>query len=488
MLAQRTKSIKHIDDPYGMKPALSSFRQQCIHASGRAIFNREEDRELSVNVTMPKMGMTMKEGKVSKWYKNEGESVGKGEDLFEVETEKITNKIESPDSGVFFQIVLPAGETVPVGTILAVIAQAGEQPERIEGIQVGEVEEVPGEAGRPQAAAVQVEPQEKKRILSTPSARRLAKELGVDLSLVTGSGPQGKIKEADVLKFHEEGPPAPKITPLAAEIAKQEGLDISTITGTGENGKITKEDVEQALAASKAVPEGPPAEARVIPFEGMRKVIADNMQASLQNAAQLTTFTEVDVTEMVRFRDMMRAEFARDDAVKISYNDIIVMATAHALMRHPIMNSTLVGEEILLHDTVNMGIAVALPEGLIVPKLRHAETKSLLEIAKEVRELARKAREGALAVEEVMDGTFTISNVSMLGMDGFTPVLNPPETGILGVGRVIQKPAVFNGEIAIRQMMTLSLTFDHRVVDGAPAMTFLRDLARYLAQPMLLLA
>ena len=443
---------------------------------------------MSVNVTMPKMGMTMKEGKVSKWYKKEGDSVEKGEDLVEVETEKITNKIESPGSGLVFQIVVPVGESVPVGTILAVIAQAGEQPERIEGIQVGEVEKVQGAAGSFQAAETKTEPQEKKRIMSTPSARRLAKELGVDLSLVTGSGPQGKIKEADVVKFHEEGPPAPKITPLAAEIARQEGLDISTIAGTGEGGKITKEDVERALAASKAAPQAPPSEVRVIPLAGMRKTIADNMHASLQTAAQLTAFTEVDVTEMVRFRDMMRAEFARNDTVKISYNDIIVMATARALMRHPIMNSTLVGEEILLHDTVNLGIAVALPEGLIVPKLRNAEKKSLLEVAKEVRALAQKAREGALAVEEVTDGTFTISNVSMLGMDGFTPVLNPPETGILGIGRVIQKPAVFNGEIAIRHMMTLSLTFDHRVVDGAPAMTFLRDLARYLAQPMLILA
>ncbi|MDJ0668174.1 MAG: dihydrolipoamide acetyltransferase family protein, partial [Desulfobacterales bacterium] len=429
---------------------------------------------MSVNVTMPKMGMTMKEGKVSKWYKKEGDSVEKGEDLVEVETEKITNKIESPGSGLVFQIVVPVGESVPVGTILAVIAQAGEQPERIEGIQVGEVEEVQGAAGSSQAAETKTEPQEKKRIMSTPSARRLAKELGVDLSLVTGSGPQGKIKEADVVKFHEEGPPAPKITPLAAEIARQEGLDISTIAGTGEGGKITKEDVERALAASKAAPQAPPSEVRVIPLAGMRKTIADNMHASLQTAAQLTAFTEVDVTEMVRFRDMMRAEFARDDTVKISYNDIIVMATARALMRHPIMNSTLVGEEILLHDTVNMGIAVALPDGLIVPKLRNAEKKSLLEIAREARELARKAREGALTVEEVTDGTFTISNVSMLGMDGFTPVLNPPETGILGVGRVIEKPAVFDGKMAIRHMMTLSLTFDHRVVDGAPAMTFLR--------------
>lgn len=443
---------------------------------------------MSVNVKMPKLGMTMKEGMVSKWYKNEGDSIDKGENLFEVETEKITNKIESPETGLLYQIVVPEGAIVPVGTILAVIAQDSEQPERIESIQAGEVVEMKAEARKPQVAEAETVPVEKKRIFSTPSARRLAKELGVDLASVPGTGPKGRIKEADVLKFHEEGPPAPKITPLAAEIARQEGLDLSTITGTGDNAKITKEDVERALAVSKALPEEEPSEIRTIPLKGMRKAIADNMHASLQNAAQVTTFTEVDVTEMVRFRDLMRAEYSRDNSVKISYNDILVMATARALMRHPIMNSTLVGEEILIHDTVHLGIAVALSEGLIVPKLRNAEKKTLLQIAKEVRELAQKAREGALVIDEVTDGTFTISNVSMLGVDGFTPVLNPPETGILGVGRAIEKPAVFNGEITIRHMMALSLTFDHRVVDGAPAMTFLKDLARYLEQPMLIMA
>jgi pyruvate dehydrogenase E2 component (dihydrolipoamide acetyltransferase) len=218
----------------------------------------------------------------------------------------------------------------------------------------------------------------------------------------------------------------------------------------------------------------------------MRKVIADNMHASLQNTAQLSVFTEVDVTEMVHFRDLVREQYKKEE-VKISYNDIIIMATAYALKRHPSMNSTLVGDEIILHDAVHMGIAVALKEGLIVPKLRHADKKSLLQIAKEARELAGKAHKGALCIDEVTDGTFTITNVSMFGMDGFTPIINPPETGILGVGRVVEKPAVVNGEVAIRQMMTLSLTFDHRVVDGAPAMTFLKDLARYLQEPMLML-
>ncbi len=436
-------------------------------------------------ITMPKLGLTMKEGKVSKWFKKEGESVENGEELFEVETEKITTKIQSSVGGILFQIVIPEGVSVPVGTIIGIIAQPGEQPQRIEGMQIDETAKSEGATGAPPPAGKK--PGEKTSVTASPAARRLARELGVDLTLVSGSGPDGRIKESDVRTFHEEGPPATKITPLALEIANQEGLDIREIVGTGEGGKIIKEDVERALAAAKAPIGEVPAPVNIIPMKGIRKLIADNMHASLQNAAQLTTFTEVDVTEMVRFRDLIIEEYKRQQ-VKISFNDIIIMATAYALKRHPIMNSTLVGEEIILHENVHMGIAVALEEGLIVPKLRNADKKGLLEIAKESRELSDKARKGALGIDEVKNGTFTISNVSMLGMDGFTPVLNPPETGILGVGRVVEKPAVANGEIAIRHMMTLSLTFDHRVVDGAPAMTFLNDLAKCLKEPLLMLA
>jgi pyruvate dehydrogenase E2 component (dihydrolipoamide acetyltransferase) len=211
------------------------------------------------------------------------------------------------------------------------------------------------------------------------------------------------------------------------------------------------------------------------------------MYASLQNTAQLSVFTEVDVTEMVRFRDLVMEEYKRDKTVKVSFNDIIILATSRALKRFPMMNSALVDDEILLHESVNMGIAVSLPEGLIVPVLRDADRKGLIQIAREARELAEKAREGTLGVDEVTGGTFTISNVSMLGMDGFTPILRPPETGILGVGRVQEKPIVRDGEITIGSMMFLSLTFDHRVLDGAPAMEFLRTVARNLQHPNLIL-
>jgi pyruvate dehydrogenase E2 component (dihydrolipoamide acetyltransferase) len=442
---------------------------------------------VAFKITMPKWGLTMKTGKITKWFKKEGDPVGKGEAFFEVETEKITNTVESTAEGVVFQILVPAGTTVPVGTVVAVVAEAGEKPERMEGLPEGETAPASEEArGRTQPEKAP----EKTFVPASPAARRLARELGVDLALVSGSGPEGRVTEADVRKYHEEGPPPPKITPLAAEMARQAGLDISRIQGTGEGGKITREDVERAMAG----PPEPPAEVREggggvqsIPYAGMRRAIAANMYNSLHNTAQLTVFTEVDMTEALRWLDSVRAEYAKDESVRLSLNDIVILVTSRALKRFPMMNTNLVGDEILVFDDVNMGVAVALPEGLIVPVLRRADKKDLLTIGREARILARKAREGSLTVDEVTEGTFTITNVSMFQVDGFTPILKPPETGILGVGRLRKKPAVVGDQIAIRSMMFLSLSFDHQVVDGAPANEFLQTVARYLENPYLIL-
>ena len=441
---------------------------------------------MAVEIKMPRFGMTMKQGKIARWFKQEGDTVEKGEPLFEVETEKITNTVQSVASGILFQIVVQAGETVPVGAVLAVLAEEGETPERIEGIKVGEVEDVEATPGGEAVPAKSEAPAGKKYVPASPAAKRLAKDLGVDLASVPGTGKEGRVTEDDVKKFHEEGPPSPRITPVAAEMARQAGLDVAAIQGSGEGGKITKEDVELALATPPAGRGSPPAPAKSVPFTGMRRAIADNMHASLQNSAQLTLMTEVDVTEMVRFRDLLREEYSKDEGVRVSYNDIILYTVARVLRRFPYMNCTLVDEEILLHDRVDIGMAVALPDGLIVPKVRSADKKGILEIGREARALARKAREGALSMEEVTDGTFTISNMSMLGVDGFTPIINPPEAAILGVGRVVEKPGVRDGRIEIRSYMTLSLTIDHRVVDGAPAGEFLQSLARHLEQPALL--
>ena len=425
--------------------------------------------------------MTMKKGKVSKWLKKEGDTVKKGEGLFEVETEKITNTAEATMDGWLFQIIADVGSVVNVGETVGILAEEGEMPEKVQG----------GSAG---ASSGKKADAEQKYVPASPSAKRLAKELGIALADVTGTGKDGRITETDVREFHEKGSGQPGITPVARNMIEAEGLNPADIQGTGEGGKITKSDVIAALNQTQAhqveaEPSTAAAEAShtVIPYEGMRRAIGVNMCSSLQNAAQLTTFTEVDVTNLVAWHTLLKQEYNKDESIRISLNDILIYSTARVLKQHPIMNSTLVDEEILLHNQVNMGIAVAIPDGLIVPKLRYADRKSLVEISKESRELITKARNRSLSADEVIDGTFTITNVSALGMDGFTPVLNPPETGILGVGRVIEKPAVWQGEIAIRSMMTLSLTFDHRVVDGSPAMSFLQSLAGCLKNPVLLL-
>jgi pyruvate dehydrogenase E2 component (dihydrolipoamide acetyltransferase) len=443
---------------------------------------------VSVTVTMPKLGLTMKTGKVSNWFKAEGAAIKKGEDLLEVETDKITNKVECPADGILFQIVVAAGSTVPVGTALGVIAKPGETPERIEGIQAAG--EAPKEAAKPAKAAGAAEPQAgPAEILASPAAKRVARELGVDLAKVKGSGPGGRIKEDDVTRHHENASKKPRITPLAEVLAEQAGLDIWSLTGTGEGGKITREDVEHALNPEAAGPAaGAAAESpKVIPMTGMRKAIADNMAASLQGAAQLTLMTEVDATESLAFLACIRAMYKKDETFKVSMNDILILATSRALKQFPRLNATQVDDVIYLHDSVNMGVAVALPEGLIVPVLPDADKKGLVAIAREARVIAKKARSNTLAPEDVTGGTFTISNMCYSPVDFFTPILKPTETGILGVGRVVEKPVVRKGQIVIRSMMGLSLTFDHRVVDGAPAGEFLKLLCQFVEQPSLIM-
>lgn len=452
---------------------------------------------MAAQVVMPKWGLTMKEGKVSRWFKAEGDSVSQAEPLFEVETSKITNNVESPADGILFQIVVPAGETVAVQTVVAVVAKPGETPQRIEaGVT----------AGGPAKKAAMRQPAaadgEKTFVPATPIARRLAREQGIDLTRVTGTGPGGRVTEADVRGYQEPETAGIDASPKALDLAREAGLDLTLIQGSGPGGKITKVDVLRAMnpaappghgtpASKTAAPVGQsfaPAAGSLVPMTGMRKIIADNMMASLHNSAQLSVFAEIDATELVSLRDKVRARYAKDDQIKISVNDIIALAVCRALKDHPVMNSWLTDEGIVLHPFVNLGVAVALDNGLMVPNIKDAQKKSLLELAAETRTMARKAREGGLTMDEIQGGTFTVTNVSMLGVDGFTPILNPPETGIIGVGRLVEKPAVHNAEIVIRTMMTLSLSFDHRVADGAPAMRFLRTLADYLEDPVMLLA
>lgn len=410
---------------------------------------------MAYEVQMPKWGLTMKTGKIARWLVAEGGAVAVGQPLLEVETDKITNVVESPAGGVLLQIVSPQGEVVPVMQVIGIIGESGEAVAAPAAQATGAVSAdspAPAASGakgqNAQASTAQGE------IRAMPAARKAAKELGVDLATVTGTGRDGVITEKDVRAAHEAAAKAP--APASA-----------------------------APAQPCSTPDADADE--VIPMDGLRKLIADNMQASLQNAAQLTVFVEADVTEMVALRDTMLARNKKDPEYRLSFNDIIAFAVCRALRQHPVMNTTLQADGIHMHRHVNLGIAVSLDTGLIVPNVKNADTYSLEELKAKVRDAAGRARKGGLSMDEISGGTFTISNVSMLGVDGFTPILNPPETGILGVGRVVEKPGVFEGQVCVRKMMTLSLTFNHMVTDGGPAMSFLRTLADMLEQPVRML-
>lgn len=454
---------------------------------------------MSIELAMPKLGLTMKTGKVSKWFVAEGAAVKQGDDLFEVETDKITNKVESPANGVLFQIMVQPKQEVAVGAVLGILAEPGETITRVEGASDSPASAV-AEAGAPKPKKTNVpaavQPSSTGGIMS-PAARRLARELGVDLGGVAGSGPGGRIIERDVQARHEIIDKI-KITPLAAVVAAKAGLDISTLNGTGEGGKIVRDDVDRALHPEKfaAVPQSAGQDAArssctskpgSVPMEGMRKIIAENMMGSLQNSAQLTLVSEADVTACVNIITDFKARNKKNKDFRLSMNDVLILAVARALKKHPRMNATFDGQTINRHAEVHMGVAVALPEGLIVPVLHHADRLPLLEIAREARLLAGRARKGELTPDDMSGGTFTITNMAHSVVDFFTPILKPGETGILGVGRVAEKAVIRAGAVVARSMMGLSLTFDHRVEDGAPAAEFLKTLVEYLAEPALLL-
>ena len=391
---------------------------------------------MAVEVVMPKFGLTMTEGTIQQWFKAEGDGITAGEALFEVETEKVLYEIEAPADGTVAKLLYAVEAVVGVGLPVAVLAEAGEDVAEIAAryADAAGAQAAPTPASPPEAApaAESATPADRpKRVPVTPAARKLAKEHAIDLDRVTGSGPRGRITREDVQKIIDSGgQPAPTPAPTADETQ---------------------------------------------PLRGMRKVIAERMHQSLQGSAQLTITSEVDVSELIDRRQAVRQEFG------VTYTDFIVQACAHALRQHPRMNATLEDGTLHLNRGIHVGLAVALDEGLIVPVVRDADRKSLKEIAGEAKTLAEKARAGRLTLEDVSGGTFTVSNLGMYGVDAFTPILNTPQTGILGVGRIVEKPALSRGEIAKRSTMVLSLTFDHRVIDGAPAGAFLQTVADLLA-------
>ena len=450
-------------------------------------------------VIMPKQGLMMEEGTITSWLKKEGEAVTAGEPLFEMETDKLTITMDAEASGTLLKIIHPEGDVVPITQPIAVLGEPGED---ISGLLGGGAAPAaaPAEAAPVQAveapAASAVERAPGERVFSSPRARLRAEENGVDIAAVPGSGPDGLVIERDVNAYLAN---KPAMTPLAANIAKAQGVDLSGVTGTGSNGKITVLDLTGAAPAAAPAPQEAPAavqqtasvqQARGTHTEkmsGMRKAISRNMLASKETNAQTNHRIKVDMTAAIALRKQYK-----DLGIKVSYNDIIVRACAKALADMPIVNASVDGDDIMYHDYVNVGTAVSVPGGLIVPVIKDADIVGLSGIAVRSAALIEKAREGRLTDADYHGGTFTVSSLGMFDLDDFVAIINPPESAILAVGKIAKTPVVVTNaegedEIAIKSMCALCLSYDHRIIDGAEAAKFLQKVKNYLQNPVLLI-
>lgn len=401
---------------------------------------------MAVEVVMPKLGMAMKEGIISSWNKKVGDKVTKGEPVASINSEKIEMEVEAPSDGVLLDIKVEEEEGVPPGTVICYIGEPNEQ--------IAEKKE-----------------KETKRLSLSSSKEEVAATVAIE---------ERPIKKNRL-----------KISPVAKKIALASGLDIDTIQGSGPGGRITKADVEKELKKQGEREEESREEGREertkIPLTGMRKVIAERMQSSLLNSAQLTITMKADVTNLVKLREEVKRSFEKRGEEKLSLNDFIVRATVLSLGKHREMNSSYGEDGIIYHEGVHVGIAVAIKDGLLVPVVRNAEKLSLMETATTIRKLSSSVRRGDIDGIEMTGSTFTVTNLGTYGVEYFTPILNPPETGILGVGSIEQVPMYKGAELQKCSMLPLSLTFDHRIVDGAPAAEFLQTIKGYLEDPIAIL-
>lgn len=423
---------------------------------------------MATSLTMPKLGMTMEAGTVHAWFKREGDPVIEGEPLLSVLTDKIDIEVDSPATGVLRKIFVHEGETVPVNTLIGIIADADADissllsevtvAEKMHGVAVigaasGPAERAAGGAASASGIGAAAQPTASAAALSTAKA---------------------------IPAFAAGGPT--RATPVARQLAREHGLDLAKVPGTGPRGRITRADVEEIVAQRAAAEVG----ARRVPFSGVRRLIADRMTASAFSAPHVTLTTEADVTELVKLRTTLNDADRARGGQGVSYTDLFIVIAARALQQHPHLNARLDGDEIVIEAAVHIGVAVALPAGLIVPVIHDVAELSVGAVARRRAAIVSAARQGTLTPDELAGGTFTISNLGAYDIDGFTPIINPPQAAILGMGRIVDKPAVYEGNICVRSMMTLSLSFDHRLVDGAPAAAFLQSIKRFAEQPPLL--
>jgi pyruvate dehydrogenase E2 component (dihydrolipoamide acetyltransferase) len=393
---------------------------------------------MATPVYLKKMTWTMEEGLIAKWLKHEGDKVSEGEGLCEVETEKTTDEIQAPASGTLLKVFHREGTAVPVNAVIAVIGSPGE-----------DISSIPTTGGPAVATGPQPTPSER-----TEFAR-----------------PSPAVSEAPEVSLERV-----RISPSARRLARERGVDITKIKGTGPGGRIVSEDVLKATGRHEA---GPIAEEyKSAPLAGHRKVIADRLSLSARTAVHVPITMEVDMTPAAKLKSEKEKT-----GLQISYNDFIIKATATGLREFPAVNTMLLGQELRTMSEVNVGFAVVSGDDLLVPVVRNADRLSITDISKSAKTLIERARGGALTTREMSGGTFTVSNLGMYDVDLFAPVINPPETAILGVGRIVPKLIIVGENMAIRQMLTLTLVFDHRVIDGVLAAKFLQRVKQLLEAP-----
>jgi pyruvate dehydrogenase E2 component (dihydrolipoamide acetyltransferase) len=424
---------------------------------------------VSSQVTLPRLGQGMESGVIVRWLKSEGDQVEKGEALYELDTEKVTQEVEADASGVLLKILANEGDEIEVGKAIAVIGEAGED------ISAESDVSAEGEAGD-SAEVTEEEPAEEGQPAPQPEDDRGRES--------TEPAPEPQVPE------RQQNGGRVKASPLARRIAKERGIDLAQLRGTGPEGRIVAEDVERAQVSPAAAPTaapaaGRPTEVEVVKLNQMRKTIARRMTEAWEAPAFQISMS-ADMTGSIRLREAL-LQRVQEGGVRPTYSDILTKIVALALMRHRDMNAHFGGDEVRLFPTANIGIAVAIPHGLVVPVIRSCEAKTIEEIAAARADIVSRTREGKLKAEDLEAGTFTISNLGMYGVERFTAVLNPPQAGILAVGAIEERAVVVEGELEIQPRMDMTLTVDHRSVDGATASEFLQTVKAFLEEPGLAL-
>lgn len=427
---------------------------------------------MAIDVVMPQLGMTMSEGTVVKWHKKPGDQVKVGEALFEVETDKVTQDVDAFDAGTLIQIVVEEGKAVPVGTVIAYLGEAGEQPvpsseQQPASVPAGSAAETAASAGG-QAPAVQNGASRGTLLRSSPAARNLARKLGVDITTVKGSGPVGRIIEADVRRAAEAMVVA-NTAPMPSAVQAPEA-PVSP----------------RAPVAPTPVPR-PQTPGERVELKGVKKVTAERMAQSFSTAPHFYLTVEVNAGELVALRKQVAGAVQRRHGVDVTITDLLVKAVAVALKEHPAANAAWSGNGYQLNGAVNMGLAVAMNDGLVVPVVQGADSMSLGQIAKKRSELVERARNGQLTLPELEGGSFTLSNLGMFGIDLFQAIVNPPQAAILAVGRIKDRVVPVDGVPAVRPTMFVTLSSDHRILDGAMAAKFLQRVVQLLEDPVELL-